>query len=370
METLLNLEKKLAEWARLPPEEQQAGNKTAAILELGGTVKDGLSISLDACTRAAVLRMKFHTYHHKLARIINHYPWPQEISLALQGCLNSLEEDYPDLIDPDETLPRHEKEILVQLVDRHLPVVCRAIEERKLPHVYADEIRSAFRALFDEDKLPELTYRHKRYIPQLIRASLRLGAEKVSRRWKQHLLELFVNYNFNFMGIYNRWKELRDAEFAAAAEKGEEEACWWAWKETISHYNPKRGMAFDPHNDSLLSHMERYLVHRKALIDFTSILDPGREPTKLLTKLLNGDLAVRFHYFYLLGDYDYGKQQQAADDFVAVHLTKRGNKASTDMLTKFDKEILLQPARRFYFLLRKICKMLEKDFKIKNTDDE
>ncbi|SEM26537.1 hypothetical protein SAMN05216436_10340 [bacterium A37T11] len=189
----------------------------------GRCVQDDLSTALDACARAAVLRIKFNKYHRRLVRMANRYPWPPEIGLALQECLNSLEEDYPDLIDPDETLPRHEKELLVQLVDRHLPVVCRAIEERKLPNVYAQEIRSAFRALFDEDKLPELTYRHKRYIPQLIRASLRLGAEKVSSRWKQHLLELFVNYNLNFMGIYNRWKELRDAEFAAAAEKGDEE---------------------------------------------------------------------------------------------------------------------------------------------------
>ncbi|SEM66356.1 hypothetical protein SAMN05216436_106145 [bacterium A37T11] len=125
------------------------------------------------------------------------------------------------------------------------------------------------------------------------------------------------------MGIYNRWKELRDAEFAAAAEKGEEEACYWKWEDTISHYNPKAGMAFDPTNQSLKVHIELYLKHRKKQLRKKHDGNDVGKPVQLFTKLLWGALAVRFHYFYPT-DYDYVNIADAADDFIDTHVSKKG----------------------------------------------
>lgn len=84
-----------------------------------------------------------------------------------------------------------------------------AIEQRNLPTSYCHEIRCAFRNLFDDMQLPVLTYRHKTYVPLLINQGLTLAADKVSARWNLRLLELFVNHNLNYMGIFERWKDRR-----------------------------------------------------------------------------------------------------------------------------------------------------------------
>src|SRR5690606_25660658 len=163
------------------------------------------------------------------------------------------------LIDPDRPLPRHEREHLQALVDRQLAVICTAIELHQLPAVYGREIRQALRNLFDEKTLPELTYRHKTYVPLLIGQGVKLDTKNTSSRRKHHLMELLVNCNLNYMGIFERWRERREAEIAAAAKNGGEEAYLQQWKQTVAHYNPKPGIAFDPDNASLHAHMQTYL---------------------------------------------------------------------------------------------------------------
>src|SRR5690606_37747387 len=192
-------------------------------------------------------------------RIIDRQAWPAPIRQALDQLLGELLDGRAALIDPDRPLPRHERERLQALVDRQLPVICSAIERHGLPAVYGREIRHALRNLFDEKALPELTYRHKTYVPLLIGQAMKLDAKRTSSRRKHHLMELLVNCNLNYMGIFERWRELREAEIAAAAKQGKEETYLQQWLQTVAHYNPKPGVAFDPDNASLHTHMQTYL---------------------------------------------------------------------------------------------------------------
>ena len=109
-------------------------------------------------------------------------------------------------------------------------------------------------------------------------------------------------------------------------------------------------------NGSLHEHMQVYLSTSKPWV-------------RLLTKLLIGDLAVRFRYFFLAGDFDYPTQQEAAAAFCEAYEGKGGKRLTVHGLTKFDKEALYSPARKFYRLLGRMRKMLEEDFGFKPTDN-
>src|SRR3546814_9588203 len=76
------------------------------------------------------------------------------------------------------------------------------------------------------------------------------------------------------------------------------------------------GVAFDPDNGSLHAHMQVYLRDcRERLEQRQRLLSTNKPWAQLLTKLLIGDLAVRFRYFFLAGDFDYPTQQEAAAAF-------------------------------------------------------
>ena len=362
------LEKKLSEWSRLRTADHPDGERLQEILQLTEDVSAAFQQSLERCATPEMLALQFNQYHHRVDRIIDRHPWPAPIRQALDQLLDELLDGRTALIDPDRPLPRHEREHLQALVDRQLAVICTAIERHQLPAVYGREIRQALRNLFDEKALPLLTYRHKTYVPLLIGQGVKLAARRTSSRWKHHLMELLVNCNFNYMGIFERWRERREAEIAAAAKQGGAEACLRQWQQTVAHYNPKPGIAFDPDNASLHAHMQIYLRDRRERLEQRQRLPGINNPwMRLLTKLLIGDLAVRFRYFFLAGDFDYPTQQEAAAAFCEVYEGKGGKRLTVHGLTKFDKEALYTPARRFYRLLGRMRKTLEEDFGFKPT---
>ena len=368
-EHVRTLETKLAEWARQRPAATPDGAWLQAIRRLTGDVSMAFQQSLERCATPEMLALKFNQYHHWVDRIIDRQSWPVPIRQALDQLLAELLDGRAALVDADRPLPRHERERLEELVDRQLSLICTAIERHGLPAVYPREIRHALRNLFDEKALPQLTYRHKTYVPLLIGQGMKLAAKRNSARKKHHLLELFVNCNLNYMGIFERWRERREAEIAAAAKTGTAATYLQQLQHTVAHYNPKPGIAFDPDNASLHTHMQRYLRDCKERLEQQQRAPSINKPwTRLLTKLLIGDLAVRFRYFFLAGDFDYPTQQEAAEAFCEVYEGKRGKRLTAHSLTKFDKEALYGPARRFYRLLGRMRKMLEEDFGFKPTD--
>src|SRR5690606_18618156 len=128
------------------------------------------------------------------------------------------------------------------------------------------------------------------YVPLLIGQGMKLDARSTSARWKHHLMELLVNCNLNYMGIFERWRERREAEIVAAAKKGVAEACLQQWQQTVAHYNPKPGIAFDRDNTSLHAHMQTYLRNcRERLEKRQRLPGPDNSRARLLTKLLIGD---------------------------------------------------------------------------------
>src|SRR5690606_27512136 len=224
VEHLRTREKKLNEWSWLRPAGQQSRARLQEILRLMEDVSAAFQQSLDRCTTPDMLALRFNQYHHKVDRHIDRQAWPAPIRQALDQLLGELLDGRTALVDADRPLPCHEREHLQTLVDRQLPVICTAIKLHQLPAVYSQEIRHALRNLFDEEALPLLTYRHKAYLPLLIGQGMKLAAKRTSPRLKHHLLELLVNCNFNYMGIFERWRERRKAEIAAAARQGGQEA--------------------------------------------------------------------------------------------------------------------------------------------------
>ncbi|MGV3761559.1 hypothetical protein, partial [Parapedobacter sp.] len=285
VEHVRTLEKKLSEWSRLPTADQPNGERLLEIVRLTEELSVAFQQGLSRCATPDMLALQFNQYHHKVDRLIDRQAWPAPIRQALDRLLGELLDGRAALIDADRPLPRHEREHLQTLVDRQLPVICTAIERHELPAVYGREIRHALRNLFDEKALPELTYRHKAYVPLLIGQGMKLATKRTSARWKHHLMELLVNCNFNYMGIFERWRERREAEIATAVKQGAEETCLQQWQQTVAHFNPKPGVAFDPDNGSLHEHMQVYLRDCRQRLEQRQRLLSTNEPwARLLTK--------------------------------------------------------------------------------------
>ncbi|HWL00244.1 MAG TPA: hypothetical protein VNQ55_09865, partial [Parapedobacter sp.] len=174
--SLLLLEKKLTTWTRLTADGQQDQGSIDEVVGLAGDTSAEFQHNLEQCSNPEMLSLKFNQYHHKAVRLINRHPWSEPIRGALGRLLEELEDGRSNLLDEERLLPKHERDVLRAIVDRDLPAICTAIERRGLPAAYCHEMRCAFRNLFDDTRLPELTYRHRAYVPLLLNQGLTLSA--------------------------------------------------------------------------------------------------------------------------------------------------------------------------------------------------
>src|SRR3546814_14821645 len=109
---------------------------------------------------------------------------------------------------------------------------------------------------------------------------------------------------------------------------------------------------------------------RERLEQRQRLLSTNKPWARLLTKLLIGELAVRFRYFFLAGDFDYPTQQEADAAFCEAYEGKGGKRLTVHDLEKFEKEELYTRVRKFYRMLGGMRKMVEDELKFKMSEIE
>src|SRR5690606_32632614 len=216
-----------------------------------------------------------------------------------------------DLLDATEALPAFRAEKLKASVYETLPPVVEQLRNKQVPSLYLDELGYAVDALFTESKPPLLTYHHGSYLPGFIGLLQQLADDDRPKDWPKRFVEALVNYNFNYMGFFNRWQEASDAEFAAASKTGRTPQLVSDWYDTLQHHTPVPDLAFVPRLPSLLDHMAVY-IGTKATTLLGTQETPAHEPSAaIVTSLNSGLLSLDFHYRYKIGYYSYANKLEA-----------------------------------------------------------
>ncbi|GGC21206.1 hypothetical protein GCM10011386_11430 [Parapedobacter defluvii] len=316
-------------------------------------------------TSAELAAIDFLRYHRGLVAL---YKWALAMAdsivvLSVWKLLTSHERLFADLIPPREPLPDFHVKVLQHESHRELRPTIEKLKQKEVPPTLLAEIGHALTALFTEGKAPMPVYHHRTYLPEFIGMLRQLAEDQRTKDWPKRFMEAMVNYNFNYMGFFNRWKEHLSDEMERAWAEGRADEVLRRCQETVELYHTLP-LAFDPNRPSLKVLMETTVAHL-----WESLSDTGSNSHPLRTNALAGDIAVRFHYRHKAGEFDYDTQQEAARDFTNAHLSKTGQPVSAHTLTKFDKSALYGPALRYRRQLIKELELLEKDFKLNKTEN-
>lgn len=282
--------------------------------------------------------------------------------LAVGKLLRNHEALFSDLIPPNEPLPDFHLAELERTTRHEWSYISARLTEKEVPAVYLDEVGHALDSLFTDGKTPTATYHHRQFLPDFLRMLRQIADDQRHKDWPRRFVEALVNYNFNYMGFFNRWKDQLSMELRKAWPKTHTEDVLARYYETVSLYH-SLPTAFDLNWPPLKILMERWIKQLRESIPETTEME-----TTLRTDLLAGDMAVRFRYRFKTGEFDYRTQRHAAHDFVKVHLNQTGQEVAAHTLTKFDKEALYAPALRYRRQLKEELRLLEKEFDIGKPD--
>ncbi len=313
-----------------------------------------------------IAKADFLRYHRALVGLCNrvYRSFSEIVRTAIRDLLVRHEKLYHDLIDPQQPLPCAYMEGLKAEIYADLPQLAAQLAQKCVPQEYVTELRHAADSLFTAAKRPVLTYHYRTYLPDFFGMLGQLANDARDKKWPERFVESLVNYNFNYMGFFNRWRERREAEFQAARNAGNVQALLSGWHDVLQHYTPVPGLAFIPGQASLLEHMTVFLCAKAAsLLDWKDGQSVAAAPV-LKTTHNSKIQSLDFRYRYKQGLYPYRNMEEAAKDYSATHLSKTGRHISPHTLQRSDT---LEMEDAVHIYLQQLTKMIEEirsDFKL------
>lgn len=322
---------------------------------------------------ATAAQLAFQQYHRKLIRLQafvysllklhnNIY-----ITLVINKINEILEEHeiiYFDHLDLATPLPLHYQDQLAEQVHAVLPDISTRLLDKGILHCYVSELAYAMDSLFAHDKLPTICYHHRYYIPQLLNALKQLVFDKRQKSWLHRFIELLINYNFNYMGFFNRWREQQDQHLQQAVLQEKSGEYFRLSKQALRHYCPPSQMAFDLRHSSLLEYMRDYVSSQKR--DYKQAQHEAEiaHPSALHTSLSSLEMTIDFHYKYKFDYYPHPTKREAAKAYAQAHRSKTGQYISPHTLEKLDKKELEGAATKMRSKLLKIAQQIKEDFNL------
>jgi len=322
---------------------------------------------------ATAAQLAFQQYHRKLIRLqavvytqlkLNNNTHITLIINKINSLLEEHEIIYFDHLDLATPLPAHYQDQLAEQVHSVLPDISARLLDKGILHCYVSELTHAMDSLFTPDKLPTICYHHRYYILQLLNALKQLAIDKRQKSWLYRFTELLINYNFNYMGFFNRWREQQDQLLEEAVLQENSGAYFRLSKQRLRHYRPAAHMAFDPQQSSLLQHMKDYINSQKRDYKQSQREAELAHPSALLTNLSSHEMAVDFHYKYKFDYYPHATKREAAKAYSQAHRSKTGQYISAHTLEKLDKKELEGAAIRMRKKLLDIAQQMKDDFNL------
>lgn len=286
------------------------------------------------------------------------------VSAAVGRLLHNHEALFADLIAPNEPLPDFHTAALAEAVSHEWAYIQPRLGDKGVPAAYLAEIGHAWDALFMDGKVPAPAYHHRQYLPEFLGMLRQLADDPRDKDWPKRFTEALVNYNFNYMGFFNRWKEACAAEFAAASQTGGAPQLLSEWFEILQHHAPLPGLAFIPERAPLLEHMARYVTSKAAGLLDGDTEQEAASSNAIKTTLNSKMQAMDFRYRYKKNYYDYRNMEEAAKAYSASQLSKTGRHISAHSLQRFDTVELEDTVHRYLQDLAEMIKEIRRDFKL------
>ena len=289
------------------------------------------------------------------------------ITAAVGRLLENHESLFRDLIPPGEPLPDFHAHTLEAETRAKLDAVVSGLRQKEVPAAYLAELGHAVDTLFAAGKPPPAAYHHRTYLADFIGMLGQMAADPRKKNWPERFEESLVNYNFNYMGFFNRWREAREAAFEAARKTRSSPALVSGWYDTLQHHTPIPDLAFIPRQPSLLEHMTRYVCAKAAIImewKNEQTRETEAPPSAIKTTMNSKIQSLDFRYRSKRGYYDYPNMAEAANAYSGSHLSKTGRNISPHTLQRFDTLELEDAAYIYLKDLSEMISEIRRDFKL------
>ncbi|MNK15602.1 hypothetical protein D3C87_337490 [compost metagenome] len=297
----------------------------------------------------------YHTQLLRLHSLLNNYCKEHKIEnstalFALEELLGRIEHLFKKDIDPCTPLPEHYYLRMHGYIYANMPYILDRLAQKNIPKAYLTEIHSAMDSLFENGKIPYIQYRHQDYLLKMIESLRQLADDRrQSKNWHYRFLILMVNFNFNHMGFFNRWKELytSDPSFMDALLR------------FPKHFSCIPDFAYDSNRRSLLKLMREYIEDEKISPSATM----QDYPQQFIQSNFNGkELKLWMHISVRANIMWSSEKKEVAEVFSRLVKTREGTLLSAHSLTRMDKSAEFHTALRIRKVLNTMLDELNRQF--------
>lgn len=282
--------------------------------------------------------------------------------IEIHQFVNKFEHYFKKHLSPEQPLSIYSQQQLEKELLSRYNKLQPYLAEKGIPPTFILEIQDGLISLFQSGKQPDIEYHHRNYLVKLMKALERLAHDTRSKNWPSRFLFLLVRFNFNHIGLYNRWTE-QVQEILDKYTSAEECIQYLFELQTIfSISHTIKGFTFDRHSKKLISSIQEYLQKEIDNQQFQLENNASFSFEAIPTNLNGQELAILFHYCYTAGFFTASTKKEAAEAFAANVLTKTGIRISTNTLRKLDKKEFTASAYSLYKKLQLIPSQLKIDF--------
>ncbi|WP_313411288.1 hypothetical protein [Sphingobacterium multivorum] len=329
--------------------------------EITGACNNNFALALEAyreiikVDNACQAIRLYHTQLLRLHSLLNNYCKECKIEnatalFALEELLGRIEHLFKKDIDPCTPLPEHYYLRMHEYIYANMPYILDRLAQKNIPKAYLTEIHSAMDSLFENGKIPYIQYRHQDYLLKMIESLRQLADDKrQSKNWHYRFLILMVNFNFNHMGFFNRWKELynSDPSFMDALLR------------FPKHFSCIPDFAYDSNRRSLLKLMREYMEDEKISPSATM----QDYPQQFIQSNFNGkELKLWMHIIVKANIMWSSEKKEVAEVFSRLVKTREGTLLSAHSLIRMDKSAEFHTALRIRKVLNTMLDELNRQF--------
>lgn len=331
----------------------------------------------DNTLQEAYIRFRQYTEHHLAEHAVRHcyrllvrmhddlYQNEPKSSMPLQvfaSMIESFEIAYESYFPQESVPPRYAQETLRDEITLQLSRILDKLHKKKIPVSYLSEISSAINSLFVPGKLPELRFGHRHYLRIFLCALEEIALDNRKKDWEARFLLLLVNYNFNHMGIFNRWRELLDQELASIGSYAAREKMLKKREDNLRIHIPQPHYAYDSPRPALAVYMMDHITKSKQELYKEMEANPLLADEPILSTLNADEMTVYFHCAYKADLLKYPTKREAAKAFATYIRSKTGRTISYKSLEKFDRQALEPAAYSMRKKMKHMLTYLEKEF--------